>query len=119
MRAADKGQQMVFTQRIKLDVFDQDDLTRTGLENGPVDDLIEILSITLCEKLQGARRPIRGSLETFSINVFPNALKQFAVRVRNSVEISLWQAIALACKTFPNIKIRIMTLNHALYFDLA
>jgi hypothetical protein len=119
MRATDEGKQMVLTQRIKLNVFDQDDLTRTGFENGPVDDLIEILPITLCEKLQRARRPIRGSLETVSINIFPNALKQFAVRVRNSVEISLWQAIALARETFPNIKIGIMTLNHVVCFDLA
>src|SRR4029077_11701724 len=105
---------MVFTQRIKLNVFDQDNLTCTGLENGPVDDLVDTLSITLCEKLQRARCPIWGSLETLSINIFPNGLKQFTVGVCNSVEISLWQAIALAREAFPNIKIGIMTLNHVL-----
>jgi hypothetical protein len=119
MRATDEGKQMVLTQRIKLNVFDQDDLTRTGLENGPVDDLVEILPITLREKLQRAPRPIWGSLETLSINIFPNGLKQFTVRIRNSVEVSLWQAIVLARETFLNIKIGIMTLNHVLCFDLA
>jgi hypothetical protein len=119
MRATDEGKQMMLTQRIKLNVFDQDDLTCTGFENGPVDDLVEILSITLCEKLQRARCPIWGSLETLSINIFPNALKEFTVRIRNSVEISLWHATALARETFPNIEIGIMTLNHVLCFDLA
>jgi len=119
MRAADEGKQMVLTQRIKLNVFDQDDLTRTRLENGPVDDLIEILPITLCEKLQRPRRPIWSSLETLSINILSNAFKQFAVRVRNSVEISSWQAIALAREAFLDIKIGIMTLNNVLCFDLA
>jgi len=73
----------------------------------------------LCEKLQRPRRPIWGSLETLSINIFPNALKQFAVCFRNSVEISFWQAIALAREAFLDIKIGIMTLNHLLCFDLA
>src|SRR5213075_2130150 len=95
-----------------------DFLTQGYTQN--LDEILnEILSITLCEKLQGARRPIRGSLETFAINIFPNALKQFAVRVRNSVEISRWQAIALSRETFPNIKIGIMTLNHKWSFQLA
>jgi len=46
-----KGRQMVLAQRINLNVFDQDDLTRTRLGKRPVDDLIEILPIALCEKL--------------------------------------------------------------------
>ena len=61
MRATGEGQQMVLAQRIKLNVFDQNNLTGTRFENGPVDDLIEILPITLCEKLQRASRPIRGA----------------------------------------------------------
>ena len=66
---------MMFAQRIKLDVFDQNDLACSGLENRPVDDLIEILPIALREKLQGARRAIGRAPETFSISVLPDALK--------------------------------------------
>src|SRR5882762_637947 len=53
MRTADERKQMMFAQRIELDVFDQNDLARPRLENRPVYYLVEILSITLREKLQG------------------------------------------------------------------
>ena len=56
MRPADKRQQMMFAHRVKLDVFDQNDLARVGIEDRAVNDLIEILPITLREKLKGARR---------------------------------------------------------------
>jgi hypothetical protein len=39
-------------------------------------------------------------------------LKQFAVHVRNFVEVPLGQAIALAGERFLNIKIGITALNH-------
>ena len=56
MRTADERKQMMFAQRIELDVFDQNDLACSRLENRPVYDLVEILSIALREKLQ-ARAP--------------------------------------------------------------
>jgi hypothetical protein len=40
-------------------------------------------------------------------------LKQFAVRVRDSVEISFWQTIALAREALFNFKIGITALNHS------
>ena len=117
VRATNEGKQMVLTQGIKLNVFDQNDLTRTGLENGSVDDLLEILPIALCEELQRARCPIRGALETLSINILPNALKQVAVRVRNSIEVSLWQPIALAREALFNIELGMTALNHRLWWQ--
>ena len=47
VRAPDKGQKMVLAQRIELDVFDQDDLARFGIEDRIVDNVIEILPIAL------------------------------------------------------------------------
>src|SRR5207248_3165743 len=63
---------------------------------------------------QRARCPIRGALEALSINILPNALKQVAVRVRNSIEVSLWQPIALAREALFNIELGMTALNHRL-----
>ena len=41
---------MMLTEGIKLDVLDQNDLASVRLENGIVNDLAEVLPITLREK---------------------------------------------------------------------
>jgi hypothetical protein len=70
MRPSDEWKKMMLTEGIKLNVLDQNDLARVRLENGIVDDFVELLPITLREKFQGARRAIRSAPQTFSIQVF-------------------------------------------------
>src|SRR5712691_9721414 len=49
VRAPDEWQQMVLAQRVKLNVFDQDDFARVGIEDRIVDNVIEVLPIALSE----------------------------------------------------------------------
>ena len=52
MGATDERQQMMFAHRVKLDVFNENDLTRIRIENRAVDDVLDRLTITLGEKFE-------------------------------------------------------------------
>src|ERR1700730_2301641 len=119
MRATDEWKQMMLTEGIKLDVLDQNDLARVRLENGIVNDLAQVLPITLCEKFQRARRPIRRASQTFAIQIFANAIKQIAICVCESGKILFRKAITLTHESFVEIKIGIAALNHGCVLKLA
>src|SRR6266516_2678719 len=87
VRPADEWKQMMFAHRIKLDVLDENDLARFRLEDGIINNLVQVLPIPLGEELQSTRRPIRRASQTFSIQIFADALKQVAIRLRDSVEV--------------------------------
>src|SRR5450759_644438 len=79
MRPSGERKKMMLTERIEFDVFDQNDLARIRLKNGIVDDFVEVLSVTLRQKFQGARRAIRSAPQTFSVQVLAKAIKQVAI----------------------------------------
>src|SRR5438552_17827626 len=112
VRPSDERKQMMLTQGIKLDILDQNDLARIRLENSVINDLVEVLPITLREKFQGARCAVRGASQTFSIDVLTDAVKQFAVRIRDSVELLFLYPIALPCESFFKIEIGVAALTH-------
>ncbi len=62
VRLSNKRQKVMLTQRIKLDVFDKNDLTCIGLVDRIVNDVVQILSIPVGQKLQCTRRSIRSPL---------------------------------------------------------
>ena len=78
---------MMFAQGVKLNVLDQDNLARIRLENRIVNNLIEVLPITLREKFECSRRAVRGASQAFAIEIFADSLKQFAVGFGDSVEV--------------------------------
>ena len=47
VRASDERKQVVFAHRIKLDVFDENNFARVGIEDRVVNDLFDALAITL------------------------------------------------------------------------
>jgi hypothetical protein len=114
MRPSDEWKKMMLTEGIKLNVLDENDLARIRLKNGIVDDFVEVLSVPLREKFQGARRAIRSAPQTFSIQVLAKAIKQVAICIYESGKIFLRKAIALARESFFEIKIGIAALNHRL-----
>ncbi len=78
---------MVLAQRIQLNILDQNDLARIRFENRIVNDLIEVLPIALRKKFQGACRPVGCTSQAFSIKIFADPAKQFAICFRDSVEL--------------------------------
>src|SRR5881392_3336279 len=58
VRTSYKRQQMVFAQRIKFDVFDQNDFACGRSKDGIVDNLLEILAVALRQKFEGVCRPL-------------------------------------------------------------
>jgi hypothetical protein len=112
VRPADEGKQMMLAQRIKLDVLDQNDLARLRLEDGIVNNLFEVLPITLGEKFESTRCAVRRASQTFSIDIFTDALKQFAVGSPDSVEVFFSKAIALARESLFDVETGIAPLNH-------
>src|SRR5947207_15019028 len=70
MRLADERQEMVFAQRIKLDVFHEDDLARFRIEERVIDDVVQVLAVTIGEKFKGARRPVRRAEQALALGIF-------------------------------------------------
>ena len=58
---ADKWQQMMFAHRIKLDVFDHNDLARVGIEDRAINHVLDTVPVPLGEKLKRARGAARCS----------------------------------------------------------
>src|SRR2546423_5511167 len=59
--SSDERKQVMLAHRIELDVFDQNDLARFGTEDCAVDDLVEVLAISVGKKLECARGSGRRS----------------------------------------------------------
>ncbi len=76
VRLADKRKQMVLAHRIKLDVFDENDLARFRIEDRIVDHLIEVLPITGSQKFECARCATRGFKQPFALRIFANGFEQ-------------------------------------------
>src|SRR5439155_15984459 len=85
---------------------------RIRFEDGIVDNLVEVLPITVREKFQSACCAVGGALQTLSVDVLPNSIKQFAVCPRDCIEIFFRQPIAFARESFLDVKIGIAALNH-------
>ena len=71
--------QVMFAHRIKLDVFDQNNLARFRIEDGVVNDLFDALAITLREKFHCPRRAGRRFYQTLSRRIFPDRIEQVAI----------------------------------------
>ena len=78
VRLADEGQKMMLAHRIKLDVLHENDLARVRSENRLVNDGVEILAITVGQKLVGFRRPDRSLEQTFALRILTDRFQNFA-----------------------------------------
>lgn len=88
MSLADERQQMVFAQRIQLDVANQHHLVVGGLEDGAVDDLGDVLFVTLRQELHRARRAVRRAQQAFAVGVLAQRLNDGAVMLFHIVIFS-------------------------------
>ena len=79
----------MLAQGIKLDVFDQDDLARFRIENRMVDNLIDVLPITLGQEFERARSSRRSSGQPLSLRIFANRLEQIAISVFEQLELAI------------------------------
>ncbi|MNE52576.1 hypothetical protein D3C80_1472520 [compost metagenome] len=78
---ADEGQQVVFAQRIQLDVLDQHHLAVVGAEQRVVDDLFQRQFVAVAEVLHGLGRAFRGVQQPFALRVFAETLENPTVVV--------------------------------------
>ena len=98
----------MLAQGIKLDVFDQDDLTRFRIENRMVDNLIDVLPITLGQEFERARRSLWSSGQPLSLRIFANGFQQIAVSVGQDIDVLSIEAIELARETIARLELRIL-----------
>ena len=75
VRAADEREEMMFAERVKFDVFDQDDLARLRIEDRIVNDLFDALAIALGEKFHRARGTRGRAREALSLGVFADCFE--------------------------------------------
>jgi len=68
----------MFAHRIQFDVFYENDLAGFRAEDGIVHQFIEILPVTVGQKLKRARRTARSSEQTFASWIFADCLEQIA-----------------------------------------
>src|SRR5947207_13691180 len=87
MRLADERQQMVFAQGIKLDVFHEDDLARFRVEDRVIDDVVQVLAVTIGEKFKGACGPVRCPEQTLPLGIFADGCEQIAEGTLHSGEL--------------------------------
>ncbi|MCY1452281.1 hypothetical protein D9M71_691910 [compost metagenome] len=69
MGLADEGQQVVFAQRIQLDVLDQHHFAVVGAEQRAVDDFFQRLLVAAAEVLHGLRGALGRVDEAFAGDV--------------------------------------------------
>ncbi|MNG28622.1 hypothetical protein D3C84_1139070 [compost metagenome] len=69
----------MFTERIQLDVVDNDHFIVVGGEQCAVDDLFDTLFVTMTEVLHGFGRPCRGVDQAFAIRVLTEPDENLAV----------------------------------------
>src|SRR5712691_3997988 len=96
MASFDEGQEVMFAHRIKLDVFDENDLARVGVEDRIVHDLLDALSITLSEKLKSPGRQHGGFPQALTLHIFADSFENFAKRIRQRVKAGTTETVGLA-----------------------
>jgi hypothetical protein len=79
--AADERQQMVFAQRVELDVAHHHHLVVVGREDRAVDDRVEVLSIPLGEEGHGTRRTGGGIEQAVARRIFADGLDHRTVEL--------------------------------------
>src|SRR5262249_28082775 len=92
---ADKRQQVMFAHRIELDVFYENDLACFGAEDCAIDDLSEVLAVSIREKLKRTRGPGRCSEQPFALRIFADRLQQIAESFFHSRQLrcaAFWNA---------------------------
>ena len=71
---------MVFAHGIKLDVFDQNDFARVGIEESAIYNIGEALAITDSEKFKGPGSAVRRFQEALTLRIFTDRFKEIAER---------------------------------------
>ncbi|MNF99712.1 hypothetical protein D3C84_826230 [compost metagenome] len=77
MRLADKGQQMVFAQRIEFDVLDDDHFVIVGGEQCAVDHFFQAFLVAVTQVLHGLGRALGGIQQTFALGILTHANQDF------------------------------------------
>src|SRR5690554_3523830 len=81
-----KGEQVVFTKRVKLDVPDDDNLAGVFIEKGFAHNLSDIPAVTGRKKSHGLGMAFRGVLQALASHVFAEKLERPAAVSRESAE---------------------------------
>ncbi len=79
MGLADEGQQMMFAQRVQLDVLDDHHLVVIRGEQCTVDHAFDTFGVAVTQVLHGLGCPFRGVQQTLAIRVFAKTLEDLAV----------------------------------------
>src|SRR5471032_738419 len=79
MGLADERQQVMFAQRVQLDVLDDHHLVVVGGEQCAVDDFLDALRIAMTQVLHGLGCAFWGIQQTFAVRVFSQANKNLTV----------------------------------------
>ena len=85
----------MFAHRVKLDVFDQNDLARVRIENRVVDDVVQTLPVAVGQELEGAGGAIGRLEQSLALRIFADRFEQIVERAFHSRE--LWPPRSEAC----------------------
>ena len=91
--AADEREQMMLAHRVKLDVLNQNNLARVGIENRVVDDLFHALAIALGEKFHRPGRTCRRPCQSLTRRILSDGVEQIAVDFSQSSDLTRWQRL--------------------------
>src|SRR3546814_12819179 len=78
-RLADERQHVVFTQRIQLDVADDDHLVIGGLEHRTVDDSLDVMLVAMRQKLHRLGSTMRSAQQALALGVFVGSSEDRAI----------------------------------------
>src|SRR5436853_2123697 len=87
VRPADEWKQMMFAHRVELDVFDENDLARFRAEDRAVNNLFQVLAVTIREELERLGRACRSSEQTFALRILADRFEQIAKRLLHAREL--------------------------------
>lgn len=76
MYLACEGDQMVLAETEDLNVLDDDQLVVIFVKDGAVNDVSQVLLVTLCEVHHGFCIAFRSAMETFSFGILADAFKE-------------------------------------------
>ena len=71
-----EGEEVVFAERVTLDVFDDDHPVGVGRKQRTVDDLFQVLIIPRCQKLHGFIAALRRALQPGTTRVFADFFEE-------------------------------------------
>jgi len=93
MTFTEKGQEVMLTERIELNIFDDDHLIVIGFEYRAIDDFIDIVLIPLRQVLKGLRGALRSFLKTLSGNVFPDVFyESLKIFIHGIIRLVFWDS---------------------------